>query len=278
MPKRKRREQQHLRQESARRRSYQVGGTAPQEIYRPGFPMNLLSNVKAFYVIGAGVAVIMVVGLVLSGRVNNTNVNAGDIATPTPSPTLDPSATPTATPTPDPKKFSAAEQILDPTKDYRAVFKTNKGDFTITLRADLAPNTVNSFVFLAQKNFYDGVIFHRVINNFIIQAGDPTGTGAGPYPGYTTADEPNQLRNTRGMVSMAKQPGKSEFGSQFFINLKTNPNLDFDNTTVNKYYPFGEVTAGMDVVDAIARAAVDANDKPTDPVIINDVVIETSNK
>lgn len=278
MPKRKRREQQHLRQESARRRSYQMGGSSPQEIYKPGFPMSLLSNVKAFYVIGAGVAVIMVAGLILSGRVNNNNANADDVTPPSATPTLDPNATPTATPTADPKKFPAAEQVLDPTKDYRAVVKTNKGDFTLTLRADLAPNTVNNFVFLAEKNFYDGVIFHRVINNFVVQAGDPAGTGAGPYPGYTTADEQNQLRNTRGMVSMAKQPGKSEFGSQFFINLKANPNLDFDNSTPNKYYPFAEVTAGMDVVDAIARVPVDANDKPTEQVVINDIVIETTNK
>ncbi|MCC7362853.1 MAG: peptidylprolyl isomerase [Dehalococcoidia bacterium] len=152
------------------------------------------------------------------------------------------------------------------------------GDFTIALNAAVAPNTVNNFVFLAQKDYFDGITFHRVVDNYIVQAGDPAGTGASTYPGYTTADEPNEVRNTRGTISMAKRSGASNFGSQFFINLKDNTSLDFDNPTSDQFFPFGTVTSGMEVLDAIAKVPVDANRKPTTPVTITDIVIEFSDK
>ncbi len=145
------------------------------------------------------------------------------------------------------------------------------------LDAEKAPNTVNSFVFLAQQDYFDGIIFHRVIDNFVIQGGDPTGTGGGG-PGYQTADEPNEVRNLKYTVSMAKVGGQAVFGSQFFINLKDNPSLDFDNPTVNKYYPFGKVVSGQDVVDAIGKVPTAAGDKPIDPVTITDVEITETAK
>ncbi|MGE5594833.1 MAG: peptidylprolyl isomerase [Hyphomicrobiales bacterium] len=285
MPKRRRREQQHLRQESSRKRSYTMGGTShhPAEKYRPGFPMNLFHSQKAFYVIGALAGLSMVFVAVVSATRNNTPPSADDIPTPTATATVDPNATPTPTPTPDPRDFAQAEQVIDAqNKEYKAIFKTNMGDFEISLFADKAPNTVNSFVFLAQKDFFDGLTFHRVLKNFVIQGGDPRGDGTGG-PGYTTAEEPNEIRNTRGTVSMAKAGGATDFGSQFFINLKDNPSLDFDNPSNNKFYPFGEVTSGMDVVDKISQVPVEASSsgelsKPVDPVVVNDVVIEVRDK
>ncbi len=277
MPKRKRRELQHLRQEPSRRKNYRLGGTAPTEIYKPGFPMNLLGNVKFFAIVGVVVAVLMVGGALLT----TSNLNQGDpdslpTNTPTASATADGSAT--ASPTATTKTFSKAETVIDATtKKYSATVKTNKGDFVIQLDADKAPNTVNSFVFLARQDYFDGVTFHRVIDNFVIQGGDPTGTGGGG-PGYTTADEPNEERNLKYTVSMAKVGGQSVFGSQFFINLKDNPSLDFDNPTVNKYYPFGKVVSGQQVVDAIGKVPTGAGDKPIEPVVITDIEIKEEPK
>ena len=188
-------------------------------------------------------------------------------ATPDGSATASPSASSTA------KSFTAADSVIDTTKQYTATVKTSKGDIVIKLYADKAPNTVNSFVFLAQKGFFDGILFHRVAKDFVIQGGDPTGTGSGG-PGYTTKDEPNEIANTRGTISMAKVSGASEFGSQFFINLKNNTALDYNNPSANKFYPFGEVVSGMDVVDAIGASPVGAGDKPNPPITISTITIE----
>jgi cyclophilin family peptidyl-prolyl cis-trans isomerase len=282
--KRRRREQQHLRQESARKRQYTVGGSQnAADKYKPGFPMNLLANAKIFYIAGAIIMIgSVVVAAVLAGTGNNSSASA-DLPTPTVTPTVDPNATPTATPTPDPRQFSAADQVIDAqTKDYRALIKTSMGDFTINLFADQAPNTVNSFVFLAQKDYFDGLTFHRIRDGFVIQGGDPKGNGTGG-PGYLTQEEPNEIRNTRGTLSMAKSSGSDQFGSQFFINLKDNTSLDFDNPSQNRFYPFAEVVEGMDVIDAIAKVPVEPNEqgetsKPVEPVTITDVVIEESSK
>ena len=112
----------------------------------------------------------------------------------------------------------------------------------------MAPNTVNSFVFLAENRFFDGIVFHRVVDNFVVQGGDPTGTGTGG-PGYITGDEPNEVRNETGTIAMAKGGGQPYFGSQFFINLKDNPALDFDTRSGDRFYPFGRVIEGMDIVN-----------------------------
>jgi cyclophilin family peptidyl-prolyl cis-trans isomerase len=198
----------------------------------------------------------------------------------TATPTADESttATPSVSPTPNPRVFDKAEQVIDASKyTYQAAVKTSMGDFVILLDADNAPNTVNSFAFLSEKGFYNGLTFHRVVPNFVIQGGDPNGDGTGG-PGYTTKDEPNQVRNTAGTISMAKTSGASDFGSQFFINLQDNPSLDFDNTTSNKFYPFGKVTSGMDVVQAIGKVPTNAQQQPNTPVTIESITIQQTPK
>jgi cyclophilin family peptidyl-prolyl cis-trans isomerase len=273
----KRRQQQHLRQESSRKKSYALGGTAPKEIYKPGFPMNLLGNIKFFGIVGIGATLVMVFAA-LATRGANSNAPV-DVPTDTPiaGASADASASAVATATPNPKTFSKAESVIDAaTKKYTATIKTDKGDIVLALDADKAPNTVNSFVFLAQQHYFDGIIIHRVAPNFVIQMGDPKGDGTGG-PGYTTADEPNQVSNKRGTVAMAKTAGASEFGSQFFINLKDNTSLDY-TSSANKFYPFATVTSGMDVVDAISKVPADSNEKPLQPITIQTVTVQESPK
>lgn len=275
MSKPKRRQQQHLRQESSRKKSYALGGTAPKEIYKPGFPMNLLGNVKFFGIVGV-VATLVMVFAALATRGTNPNA-AADLPSTTPDISADASASAVASTTPNPKSFSKAESVIDAaTKKYTATIKTDKGDIVLALDADKAPNTVNSFVFLAEKHYFDGTIIHRVAPNFVIQMGDPKGDGTGG-PGYTTADEPNQISNTRGTVAMAKTSGASEFGSQFFINLKDNTSLDY-TSSANKFYPFATVTSGMDIVDAISKVPADPNEKPLTPITIQTVSVQESPK
>jgi len=145
----------------------------------------------------------------------------------------------------------------------KVLLKTNKGEITIELFDDM-PITAGNFEKLVKDGFYNGVIFHRVIKNFMLQGGDPTGTGMGG-PGYTIQDEfTDHNRNERGTISMANA-GPNTGGSQFFINLVDNSYLD------PKHPVFGKVTEGMDVVDAIGKVETDGNDKP-----LEDVVIETA--
>ncbi len=136
---------------------------------------------------------------------------------------------------------------IDPAARYTATIATDRGDIVIELDASAAPQTVNNFVTLARDGFYDGVTFHRVIANFMIQGGDPTGTGRGG-PGYQFADEfaGNPLRHERGVISMANA-GPGTNGSQFFITHAPQPHLDGRHTV------FGRVTSGMEVVDAIRQ-------------------------
>jgi len=136
---------------------------------------------------------------------------------------------------------------IDPEKDCRVLMKTDRGDIELELYPQHAPQTVNNFVFLIEEGFYDGVTFHRVINDFMIQGGDPTGTGAGG-PGYQFRDEikGNPLRHETGVISMANA-GPNTNGSQFFITHSPQPHLDGHHTV------FGKVTAGQDVVDAIRQ-------------------------
>ncbi len=134
---------------------------------------------------------------------------------------------------------------IDPALSYSATIKTDLGDIVVDLLADKAPNTVNNFVFLAREGYYEGVIFHRVIKDFMAQTGDPSGTGTGG-PGYSFADEfhPDLRHNGPGVLSMANA-GPNTNGSQFFITHVATPWLD------DKHSVFGKVTAGMDVVLAI---------------------------
>lgn len=138
---------------------------------------------------------------------------------------------------------------------YLASMETNRGTIELELYPEHAPVTVNNFVFLAQEGFYDGVVFHRVIPDFVIQGGDPTGTGAGG-PGYQFKDETrgNPLKHETGIISMANA-GPDTNGSQFFITHSPQPHLDGRHTV------FGKVVAGQDVVDAIREG--DRMDKVT---------------
>jgi len=139
---------------------------------------------------------------------------------------------------------------IDPTKSYAATIQTNRGDIVIDLYADKAPNTVNNFVALARDGFYDGVSFHRVIADFMVQGGDPTGSGRGG-PGYQFNDEfhPELVHDGPGVLSMANA-GPNTNGSQFFITHVATNWLD------NKHSVFGKVRSGQDVVDAIQQGDV----------------------
>ena len=155
--------------------------------------------------------------------------------------------------------ISASDMKLDATKSYTATIKTNRGDIVIDLYADKTPRTVNNFVFLAKDGYYNGVTFHRVIDNFMVQTGDPTGTGRGG-PGYKFADEfhPSLRHTGPGILSMANA-GPGTNGSQFFITHVKTDWLD------GKHSVFGKVREGMDVVNAIRQGDV-----------MNEVVIEES--
>ncbi|NLC55994.1 MAG: peptidylprolyl isomerase [Armatimonadetes bacterium] len=139
---------------------------------------------------------------------------------------------------------------IDPGKHYLATIQTNRGNIELELYPEFAPKTVNNFVFLARQGYYDGVKFHRVIANFMIQGGDPTGTGRGG-PGYQFADEfaGNPLKHDKGVISMANA-GPGTNGSQFFITHSPQPHLN------GKHTVFGQVIAGQDVVDAIQQGDV----------------------
>jgi cyclophilin family peptidyl-prolyl cis-trans isomerase len=149
-----------------------------------------------------------------------------------------------------------------------AKFETSMGNFTIELFEAETPNTVGNFVKLAEKNFYDGIIFHRVIDGFMIQGGDPTGTGRGG-PGYQFADEihPKLKHISEGILSMANA-GPNTNGSQFFITLVPTPHLDGRHTV------FGKVVEGMDVVKKIGKTPTARGDRPVTDVVMKSVKIE----
>lgn len=142
-------------------------------------------------------------------------------------------------------KYNAPPPMtIDPAKTYTATLNTDKGDIVIRLRPDLAPDHVNSFVFLAREGYFDGVTFHRVIPGFVAQGGDPTGSGSGG-PGYTLPAEFSNVPYDRGTVGAARTNDPNSAGSQFYITYGRTPNLD------NQYTVFGEVTQGMDVADKL---------------------------
>ena len=147
------------------------------------------------------------------------------------------------------------EMQIDTDKKYTAIIETNRGTMELELYPQYAPKTVNNFVFLSRQGYYDGVTFHRVISNFMIQGGDPQGTGRGG-PGYQFEDEftGNPLKHERGVLSMANA-GPGTNGSQFFITHSPQPHLN------GKHTVFGTVKAGLDVVDAIRQG--DVMDKVT---------------
>ena len=165
------------------------------------------------------------------------------------------------------KQYPAPPELtVDLGKTYSAILKTNHGDIHLELDVERSPQTVNNFVFLARDGFYDEVVFHRVIENFMIQGGDPTGTGSGG-PGYRFRDEVEGSGNyTRGTVAMANA-GPNTNGSQFFIMHK-------DMGLPHAYTIFGRVTDGLDTVDSIAGSETDHGDRPKTDVTISTITIE----
>ena len=150
-------------------------------------------------------------------------------------------------------------------------FYTTEGDFEVELYDILKPITAGNFLDLVEQEFYDGIIFHRIISNFVIQGGDPTGTGSGG-PGYTIDDEFDpSLSNIEKTLSMANA-GPNTGGSQFFINLKDNIFLDFDNPPFTSAHPvFGVVITGWDIIEIIENVPVDGNDRPIIPVVMDSI-------
>lgn len=165
---------------------------------------------------------------------------------------------------------------IDPNASHPIV--TIEMDSGKTIKAELypevAPNTVNNFISLIKKGFYDGTIFHRVIPDFMIQGGDPDGNGTGG-PGYSIPGEftsngfTNNLKHTRGILSMARTMDPDSAGSQFFIMVADSPNLN------GQYASFGQVIEGMNVVDSIVNLERDANDRPTKPPVMKKVTVDT---
>lgn len=154
-------------------------------------------------------------------------------------------------------------------------FTMENGDVMVAeLYPEIAPNTVNNFISLVKKGFYDGLIFHRVIAGFMIQGGDPEGTGMGG-PGYSIKGEfshngfENNLKHTKGVLSMARSMHPDSAGSQFFIMHENAPHLD------GEYASFGKLTQGLDVLDKIAVIGTDWNDRPVVPQVLKTVTVDT---
>ncbi len=221
------------------------------------------TNKPGVYILSALLVVVFILIFAKSDLMKkNTTVSESDVQ-------------PTATTATSPRlQWSQPPALtIDKSKKYFATMKTNLGDIKFELYADKTPITVNNFVFLTNENFFDGLIFHRIIKDFMIQGGDPNGNGTGD-PGYKFDDEfVEGLSNVRGTIAMANS-GPNTNGSQFFINLVDNTYLDFDKEPLtSQHVVFGKVVEGMDVVDKIGNAKVGQGDKPLEDIVIDDVII-----
>ena len=235
---------------------------------------------------GAAAAAMLVAGCLLESPTPAPNATQaadessanGSISTPTPASSAGNTSDGQVSVTPAPRMQNVQGHLvkqypspplmtIDTSANYTATIRTNQGPFTVDLFASQAPKTVNSFVFLAQDGFYDGVIFHRVIPEFMIQGGDPTGTGFNG-PGYRYEDEidASLVFDGSGILAMANS-GPGTNGSQFFITVAATPQLNGIHTI------FGRVTSGQDIVTGISLVGTDPNDRPVNPVIIQSIEI-----
>ena len=171
---------------------------------------------------------------------------------------------------------NTVDEVRTPPKELPVatiVFK-DYGTVEAELYPHIAPNTVNNFISLANSGFYDNLTFHRIIKDFMIQGGDPEGTGMGG-PGYSIKGEftknkfKNDLKHTEGVLSMARSQNKDSAGSQFFIMTKDIPSLD------GQYASFGKVISGMDIIHEIENVETDVNDKPVKDVVIESITVDT---
>ncbi|MDO9443723.1 MAG: peptidylprolyl isomerase [Dehalococcoidia bacterium] len=262
-----RREQQRPQRRKERRQAPTAAGFAsagPVEF--PGIMGWMQRNSRWLFLGG-----IVVLVLSMGAGVIALNSPTPEAATPTPAATAtetaEATATAEATPTEDAitRNYAAPpEMTIDPTKTYEAVFTTSKGSFTVTLDAENAPSYTNNFVFLAENEFFDGLTFHRVLEGFVAQGGDPEGTGFGG-PGYVLPQETNSLPFEEGIISMAASAAGVS-GSQFFITLAPQPGLEGDFTA------FGRVTSGMNVVKALTLRDPSQPNQPA-PDVIQSVTI-----
>ena len=238
------------RPQSAPSRKRPRKGPAPRPARKPqprGFWPRLRANRPLFYAsIGLVVAAVMVVGWLIARGLGSRSQAPATLSWPAP-----------------------PAMAIDTGKQYTATIVTDKGDITLQLFADRAPKTVNSFVFLARQGFYDGVTFHRVIEDFMAQTGDPTGTGGGG-PGYQFEDEidPELEFDRAGLLAMANT-GPDTNGSQFFITYGPQPHLNGNHTI------FGQVVSGMEVVEALTPRNPDKDpDAPPGDVIRTIRIVE----
>lgn len=203
-----------------------------------------LSSTSQFFILVVVTVLLILIAKMIGGNVPQPDITNSASPSPAPSAAYEPQAN-------------------------QAVIRTDKGDITLELYPNEAPKTVENFKALAKRNYYNEVIFHRVIREFMIQTGDPTGTGAGgeSASGGDFADEINNHKVDMGALAMANR-GPNTNGSQFFIVTESaQSHLD------GKHTVFGKVTAGMDVVRAIGAAPVDANDKPTTDIKMQSIVV-----
>jgi cyclophilin family peptidyl-prolyl cis-trans isomerase len=207
---------------------------------------------KKVLLLALGLLVVSVLGLFLTNQssfMNNTDLTTNKTST---------------------KTYTEPKQVLEDGVDYKILLKTSLGDIELDLFETEAPQTVNSFIFLAQERFFDNVEFHRVVEGFVIQAGDPTATGTGG-PGYQIDDEITERKYEAYTLGMANA-GPNTNGSQFFI---TSGNILEQNLEAldGSYTIFGKVTKGFAVVDSIERVEVDSDDNPVNPVVIESIQI-----
>jgi peptidylprolyl isomerase len=214
----------------------------------PSFVGGRLSGrMRAVYVVLAVVLGVVIAGASLFAIIAPGDGDSSDAAPTSVAATAEPTRTAAAATAT--AATGAPPMTIDVGKTYDAVLRTEKGDIKIRLRPDLAPQHVNSFVTLARRGFYNGVTFHRVLDNFVAQGGDPTGTGTGG-PGYTVPAEFSATPFDRGIVGAARSTDPNSAGSQFFITYARNAStagLD------RQYTVFGQVTEGMDVADRLTR-------------------------